>query len=386
MLPGFGASLCFVPCLVIVTLWFDKRRTFATGLASSGAGFGPFLFPLVIELFLFYYGFQGTMLLLGAIGLHCIASGIVMVDNKSHNKNTVPHGLNNVCLTEGSSSIHEHIGTNIDESVNAARVCVTPSEDQLLSMTVDITEKKIDVSYIEQNDFESGKNTNKNDSLLMGENIDNSLKEVASEIRNTLLKQGGISSQILSASKVLKLVSASCGCSVWMDKSFIAFAFCQGFLSLSQTTSHMLMSALAVDMGYTIYEAASFLVITGISDTISRMFVGLLLDWKYLRSHRYYCWLLMLALFCISTLIKPFADHYVIMAIACVTSGLGSGSIISQRPVIAYELLGREKLDSSVAFIIFLQGGLVLVGPVIAGWNMFIIILIIINLCLFINK
>lgn len=43
VISGFGLSLCYVAAVVIVAYYFDKRRSFATGLAVCGSGIGKFL-------------------------------------------------------------------------------------------------------------------------------------------------------------------------------------------------------------------------------------------------------------------------------------------------------------------------------------------------------
>ena len=366
---GFGGSLCFAPCLVVVTRWFEKRRTFATGIASSGAGFGSFIFPPLVEFLLFYYGFRGTMLILGAIGLHGVLSGIVMVNNKSQyrKKDIVISNPDTICVIQSNNF-------ELIEDVNGeigSKTCANTHQALQPSAILNVTDKECSTN----SDPYNVKPTNCGQSTdLLSNNVNNGSSPSCDLI---LLKNNENSPSPLiqdqkcvtasSVSKKLKLVSSALGCSIWTDRRFVVFAFCQGFLSLSQTTSHMLVSALAVEMGYTVYEAASFLMFTGVSDTVARAFIGIFLDLNCLRPYRFLCWLLMLALFCIATFVKPFANHYVVMAIACIVSGMGSGSVICQRPVIAYELLGGEKLDSSVAFSIALQGSFVFVGPVIAG-------------------
>ena len=44
LLSGFGLSLCYVAAIVIVAYYFDRRRSFATGISVCGSGVGTFLF------------------------------------------------------------------------------------------------------------------------------------------------------------------------------------------------------------------------------------------------------------------------------------------------------------------------------------------------------
>ena len=75
---GFGGSLVYAPCVVMVSQYFDKRRNLALGIATSGSGLGLFLFPPLMELVFSHYGYMGTMLIMGAIISNCSVSGMLM--------------------------------------------------------------------------------------------------------------------------------------------------------------------------------------------------------------------------------------------------------------------------------------------------------------------
>ena len=44
VISGIGFGLMYLPSIVIVGYYFDKKRAFATGLAVCGSGIGTFLF------------------------------------------------------------------------------------------------------------------------------------------------------------------------------------------------------------------------------------------------------------------------------------------------------------------------------------------------------
>lgn len=80
MLAGFGLSLCYVASVVIVAYYFDKKRSFATGLAVCGSGIGTFIFAPLIQLLLDEYGWRGTTLILAGLFLNLIVCGALMRD------------------------------------------------------------------------------------------------------------------------------------------------------------------------------------------------------------------------------------------------------------------------------------------------------------------
>lgn len=76
-LAGLGFGLIYLPAIVSVAQYFEKRRSFAMGLAVCGSGFGTFVFAPVTELLLQEFGWRGSMLILGGIILNVIACGAV---------------------------------------------------------------------------------------------------------------------------------------------------------------------------------------------------------------------------------------------------------------------------------------------------------------------
>jgi MFS family permease len=80
ILAGFGLSLCYVAAVVIVAYYFDKRRSFATGLSVCGSGIGTFIFAPFTQYLLDLYGWRGTTLILAGIFLNMTVCGVLMRD------------------------------------------------------------------------------------------------------------------------------------------------------------------------------------------------------------------------------------------------------------------------------------------------------------------
>ncbi|XP_033724502.1 monocarboxylate transporter 13-like isoform X1 [Pecten maximus] len=67
---GFGFGLMYIPSIVIVGIYFDKRRALATGIAMCGSGIGCFAFAPIYEVLLTKYGWRGALLIMSAITLN----------------------------------------------------------------------------------------------------------------------------------------------------------------------------------------------------------------------------------------------------------------------------------------------------------------------------
>lgn len=80
VIAGVGLSLCYVAAVVIVAYYFDKRRSFATGISVCGSGIGTFIFPPIIQYLITEYGWRGCTVLLAGIFLNMCVCGMLMRD------------------------------------------------------------------------------------------------------------------------------------------------------------------------------------------------------------------------------------------------------------------------------------------------------------------
>ena len=50
ILTGLGFGLIYLPAIVSVSVYFEKKRAFATGIAVCGSGLGTFIFAPITKL------------------------------------------------------------------------------------------------------------------------------------------------------------------------------------------------------------------------------------------------------------------------------------------------------------------------------------------------
>ncbi|XP_033729109.1 monocarboxylate transporter 12-like [Pecten maximus] len=72
---GFGMALLYPTSLVVVGMYFEKRRALATGIAVSGSGIGTLVFAPLSEILLETYGWRGTIWLMSAVVLNTVVCG-----------------------------------------------------------------------------------------------------------------------------------------------------------------------------------------------------------------------------------------------------------------------------------------------------------------------
>lgn len=78
--PSINCSLCYVAAVVIVAYYFDKRRSFATGLSVCGSGIGTFIFAPLTQFLIDEYGWRGTTLIMAGVFLNMTVCGMLMRD------------------------------------------------------------------------------------------------------------------------------------------------------------------------------------------------------------------------------------------------------------------------------------------------------------------
>lgn len=75
MSAGIGLGLIYLPAIVSVTYYFEKKRSFATGLAVCGSGLGTFMFAPLTKYLVEEYTWKGAVLILAGLLLNCIICG-----------------------------------------------------------------------------------------------------------------------------------------------------------------------------------------------------------------------------------------------------------------------------------------------------------------------
>lgn len=65
----------YCPAIIIVTVYFEKRRALATGIAVAGAGVGTLIFPPLTAYLMETYTWRGTFFIYAGIILNCVVCG-----------------------------------------------------------------------------------------------------------------------------------------------------------------------------------------------------------------------------------------------------------------------------------------------------------------------
>lgn len=72
---GFGFGMIYLPAIVSVTMYFERLRSLATGIAVCGSGFGTVIFAPIIKYLIANYNWQGALMIISVIVFCCTIFG-----------------------------------------------------------------------------------------------------------------------------------------------------------------------------------------------------------------------------------------------------------------------------------------------------------------------
>jgi len=73
---GIGFGLMYLPSIVVVGYYFDKRRALATGVSVCGAGIGTFVFAPLGTFLVETVSWKGANIIIAGIILNGVVCGL----------------------------------------------------------------------------------------------------------------------------------------------------------------------------------------------------------------------------------------------------------------------------------------------------------------------
>lgn len=401
---GFGFGLIYLPSIVSVTMYFEKRRSLATGIAVCGSGFGTVIFSPLIEKLIGLYGWQGAMLILSGIVLHCVIYGAMFrpikptkrtrniematKDTKS-NLLELPNGSANNNNSEKellrSQSINEDIRkqntsgeTRKDNNGGIKTILKQASSQPLLAHN---TTLGTDFQSIKESGRSESGTMYRADILYQGSltNIPQyrSHSELSQSSRYGSLRR--TSSHEIEGTNDTKKVCGCCPCSretrdiftemlnfsLFKDPIFIIFTLSNFLTSIGFNIPYLYLVAQGMTLGLTEKDGSYLISVIGFANTISRIMLGYVSDKPYI--NRLYLYIAMLCICGTSTLFSVLCLDFTSLAVYSSVFGVTAGAYVGLTSVILVDLLGLEKLTNAFGLLLLFQGVASLIGPVIGG-------------------
>ncbi|XP_064083559.1 monocarboxylate transporter 12-like isoform X1 [Macrobrachium nipponense] len=424
---GFGFGLIYLPAIVCVTGYFEKRRSFATGIAVCGSGIGTFAFSPLVEHLINEFSWQSSLVIISGIMLNCVVFGAMFrpVEDNIPGTNTPPdleassvpiqqdelmpmndlpkiqviqltgeelkknmsdmnlisqsHTSNNIqrIASHGNlNPIHQNL-INADAARMAASQPLLPaSEKQIISLdSVRLQAKKS--GSLPSSHHGSGllyrKDIFYRGSLL---NIPE-YKQDPGSYRASVTKIPDLeeTAAVVEETKV-------CGCvpcsrethdamtnlmdwGLLTDGIFILFALSNFCTSIGFNAPYIFIVDRAITHDIPESQASFLLAVVGISNTVSRIVLGYISDQSWV--NRLYLYNIALTCCGIGTCVSIWFYSYWAQVLYAVIFGSMSGAYVGLTSVVLVDLLGMERLTNAFGLLLMFQGIASLIGPPICG-------------------
>ncbi|KAJ8321166.1 hypothetical protein KUTeg_001291 [Tegillarca granosa] len=328
VLAGFGRSCMSVPAMVLVGLYFNKRRGLAVGLSTSGIGLGAFIIPPLVDMFFLIYGFTGAFILMAGVVLQVTICGAlyrplhVQLRLMNYDRKKILRGKDK-----------KYVPAATDETDN--------------------TEQQIKHSSYE---FVSGLE------LTQPTNNDGSTKRADTTV-SKIYKYIKRKSITLIRPPKEKLIDLS----LLRQYRFLMLCLAIMLFYLAFLTTNVFIPAYAKEQGLNDIQAASQLSFTGMLGTISRIASGIILDVKHIKPYRIVVYNGLMNLTSVSCVLIPRLSTFTQLSVSSAVYGVFTGSFLSQNSLVVIDVLGLDKLSTSYGIIMCFQGIGALCGPSIAG-------------------
>ncbi|NXD15604.1 MOT5 protein, partial [Nothocercus nigrocapillus] len=317
LLAGMGFSCLYQAAAVMMAKRCRKRLALSSAIARSGMGLTFLLAPFT-QLLIDFYGWQGTLLILGGIMLNLVPSSMLLRPVSSQPPQTLP------AKNEESRKDSETCIGHLDEA--------TTRETQL---------------------------PNTPDVPTMGE-----LKDIPSGNRSS---EGAAGARRGYEPRAGAGAAPPClDFSPLRDPVFFIFTWSFLFSQLAYFVPTFHLVARARTLGISSMDASYLVSVAGITEMLSQLLSGWIADRNWTKKYHYHVTYLVLC--GITNLLCPLATTFPLLMAYAVTFAIFCGGFLALVLPVLVDLVGVEKLHSYLGFSAFFAGIAAIGGPPLTGW------------------
>ncbi|KAB0797474.1 hypothetical protein PPYR_08467 [Photinus pyralis] len=400
---GLGFGLIYLPAIVSVTTYFEKKRSLATGIAVCGSGLGTFIFAPLINLLLREYGWRGAMLIVSALVLECIIFGALfrpleydVKPPKGEVGNTHTSPKTDLSVSHDRIDVYANGGNSSKSDMKRPKsmtLLLDPQKNGKMSYNFSRSQPALNSSHYEPLRHRYGSQNLKRSRPVFRQDafyqysIQNlaifksklDVKE-ASEVEKMIRKPSIHSRHKHSETEETK--TTVCGfipcseetketlyemlnLSLLKDPIFILFTVSNFCTSIGFNIPYVYIVSKAKSLGISSDNASILLSIIGIANTIGRIVLGYVSDNP--KINRLFVYNMCLTICGVATALSAFCVDFYSLAFYGTIFGFTIGAYVGLTSVILVDLLGLEKLTNAFGLLLLFQGIASLIGPPIAG-------------------
>ena len=340
-----GMGLGFISLVISVACnhYFTKRRALAVGIGKTGISLGSFVFPPLSNYVLNSYRWKAVIYMYAGISLSTAVFGALIRPMK--------------ILANSNVTINE-VGTREETSKLNVQNC-SDTNDREVQFTKN---EKSTIRGIESNNFQFSKSNNPQISAHNEYTLLRRLK--------ILLKRNSFETTEKDECKgesIWKRLSSSMDLSTWGSAPFMLFTFSIVFSHFGWMIYFMFAPSMLMDTkAFSSTQASLVLTSTGITNTLSRVLSGLIMDHPKINPALF----MTLGFVCSGVVLiaLPFATNYTVYVILGSIFGLVTAPYNVGTAIVLGIMLPLEKVASAFGILGFVQGGFVIIGPTISGY------------------
>ncbi|KAJ8973699.1 hypothetical protein NQ317_000751 [Molorchus minor] len=394
---GIGFGLIYLPAIVSVTTYFEKKRSLATGIAVCGSGFGTFIFAPIISQLLKEYGWRGSILIIAGIVLECIIFGALF---RPLEESSIPKPKNILTIKGAEAETDIHVsnqnmqqfaprlfvnGNNMHRPHSMGHFSIPrmfkhepngniPSEKE----SADITRLALSQPMLTQSETHYRHHHYGSQSLRRIGPLDRPDGEDGTFIerrhstfshkrrrRDTDEEDTVICGIVPCSQQTKNTLQEMLNFSLFKDVVFVIFLLSNLMTSIGFNIPYVYIVPKAKQLGVATEKAGMLISIIGGANTIGRIVLGYISDKPWINRLYIYNWCLTIC--GLATFLSAFCTTFYSLAIYGTVFGFTIGAYVGLTSVILADLLGLEKLTNAFGLLLLFQGISSLVGPPIAG-------------------
>ncbi|KAM3597236.1 uncharacterized protein V6R79_001755 [Siganus canaliculatus] len=352
---GFGYCLAFLPTVTILAQYFSRRRALVTPVASSGESFAIFAFAPAFTILKQHIGWRYCLVIIGVIQASVIGCGVLLrpiiirpePEKEDSESDKEPLSLKQL------EAVYELENEQTTTSITSAGS--RGSED---SGVTSLSGSNVDVQMV---------GAGGNAVMEVGAQ-DKEGQELSVSVSSTPTKQKDQSEAALEEAGPLKTSSTKLlDFSVLKDGVFIWYSLFGLFATLGFFAPQLYVIELSKSRGVEPSMASYMLSVMAVAEIVGRLSIGVVLN-------RACCRKTLVLLICVILLCLVLVAFAIVwefwgLVVCCALYGYFMGTVGSTHiPLLAEEdVVGIEKMASSVGVYVFIQSFAGLAGPPLGG-------------------
>ncbi|XP_053930939.1 monocarboxylate transporter 14 isoform X4 [Cuculus canorus] len=333
---GIGSGMVYLPAVVMVGQYFQKRRALAQGLSTTGTGFGAFLMTALLKYLCTEFGWRNAMFIQGAISLNLCVCGALM-------RPLSPKGSSEKYIVRSNSE---------DNQAKAlSHSAKTIKSNGVLSEEPEKKEESTNEEVLDSVQHTETGGRSRSGRNMYGLRILKTVSQLTVTVRKGF---------------ALWYSSYFGAASLFTNRVFVAFviwalfaysSFVIPFIHLPEIVKQYNLSS-----QNNIFPLTSIIAIVHI---FGKVILGIISDFPCISTWNVFLTANFTLVTCILTL--PLMHAYISLAVVCALIGFSSG-YFSLMPVVTEDLVGTKHLANAYGIIICANGISALLGPPFAGW------------------